>query len=236
MALARVPFLLLAAAGTWLMLTPPQPPAPRAERQQLQGTERLFGKLVRIKAFAWKTSVIATLLSEALVLIFSFAGLFPPSLDRPLRATPNPTAAYALTPTVVLASIVTLLAGLLRLACYRALGPFFTFELALRPRHRLVTRGPYATVRHPSYVAVMSGIVATLLLHFGRGAWFWEAGLAGPRAKAGYALGWVAVEAWALASTLARVPQEDAMLRKHFPEEWDRWAAKVRWKLIPGVF
>ena len=39
---------------------------------------------------------------------------------------------------------------LLRLTCYRCLGPLFTFDLTLFPKHTLITSGPYSIVRHPA--------------------------------------------------------------------------------------
>lgn len=35
---------------------------------------------------------------------------------------------------------------------------------------------------------------------------------------------------------LLRVPEEDRILREHFREEWERWANRVRYRLIPGVY
>jgi hypothetical protein len=32
------------------------------------------------------------------------------------------------------------------------------------------------------------------------------------------------------------VSKEDAMMRKQFGQEWERWTAKVPYKLIPGVY
>ncbi|KAF9644887.1 hypothetical protein BDM02DRAFT_829359, partial [Thelephora ganbajun] len=42
----------------------------------------------------------------------------------------------------------------LRLFSFRTLGRHFTYQLAILPSHKLVTTGPYAYIRHPSYVAL----------------------------------------------------------------------------------
>jgi protein-S-isoprenylcysteine O-methyltransferase Ste14 len=39
-----------------------------------------------------------------------------------------------------------------------------------------------------------------------------------------------------LFGTWRRVPEEDAMMRKQFGQEWERWAARVPYKSIPGVY
>ncbi|KAK0528483.1 hypothetical protein OC834_000475 [Tilletia horrida] len=57
------------------------------------------------------------------------------------------------------------LGGALRFWCYRTLRHFFTFTLAVLDDHRIVSTGPYAIVRHPSYTGlfmVTSGL--TLLM------------------------------------------------------------------------
>ncbi|KAI0042245.1 ICMT-domain-containing protein, partial [Auriscalpium vulgare] len=139
-------------------------------------------------------------------------------------------------PLFLLGCLCTLASGVLRLECYRALGPLFTFEITLRADHKLVTRGPYAYVRHPSYAGVVLGVVGTLLLHFGPGSWFRAVGLLGTSAGWWFAALWTAMETYVLTSILARAPTEDAMLREQFKEEWDTWAARVPYRVFPGIY
>ncbi|OBZ69403.1 hypothetical protein A0H81_10657 [Grifola frondosa] len=61
-----------------------------------------------------------------------------------------------------------------RVTCYRYLGHFFTFELALRADHRLVTSGSYSIVRHSSYSAVLVVAVGIVMLHLSPGS-CWDA-------------------------------------------------------------
>ncbi|GAW00659.1 ICMT-domain-containing protein [Lentinula edodes] len=44
--------------------------------------------------------------------------------------------------------------------CYRTLGQLFVFELRIQKDHRLITEGPYAYVRHPSYTGLILTIIA----------------------------------------------------------------------------
>ena len=62
-------------------------------------------------------------------------------------------------------TLVTILGGLIRYKCYRALGRMFTFEMSIRKNHKLITSGPYAIVRHPSYVGVILVASGLMLIH-----------------------------------------------------------------------
>lgn len=77
----------------------------------------------------------------------------------------------------MLGSVMVALAGLLRVRCYRALGHLFTFHLSVRKDHRLVTRGPYAVVRHPSYTAILISFAGVLITHMSSGSWLRGSGL-----------------------------------------------------------
>ncbi|EJF61557.1 hypothetical protein DICSQDRAFT_19069, partial [Dichomitus squalens LYAD-421 SS1] len=130
----------------------------------------------------------------------------------------------------------------LRLACFRALGALFTFELTISPTHTLVTAGPYAHVRHPSYTGVYALLLGASAVLLAPGAWLAEAWLR-PGAVARTAVlawafvsFWVAKVAYALKSTNRRVVTEDRELHRVFGARWEEWAARVRWRLVPGVY
>ena len=55
--------------------------------------------------------------------------------------------------------------GLIRYKCYRAMGTLFTFEMSIRKGHMLITSGPYAIVRHPSYAGVILVVIGMFLVH-----------------------------------------------------------------------
>lgn len=96
------------------------------------------------------------------------------------------------------------------------LGAFFRVKVVLHDQHRLVTAGPYARLRHPSY----TGAILTML-------------------GAGLALGnWVSLAAISVGAVLAfglRIRVEEAALRSRFGPEWAAFAAH-RWALIPFVW
>jgi protein-S-isoprenylcysteine O-methyltransferase Ste14 len=37
-------------------------------------------------------------------------------------------------------------------------------------------------------------------------------------------------------ATIPRLLQEDEVLKKSFGKEWDEWASRVRWRIMPGVY
>ncbi len=52
----------------------------------------------------------------------------------------------------------------------------FTFELARNKDHRLVTTGPYAIVRHPSYTGILFAMWGFVICLTGRNSWLRESG------------------------------------------------------------
>lgn len=100
-------------------------------------------------------------------------------------------------------------------ACRRWLGRFWTAEAALQPDHQVVDRGPYATVRHPIYTAAIGLYLGTALVF---AAW-WSL-LACLVVGISYAL---------------KARLEDAYLRANLPG-YAAYMARVRWRLVPGVW
>lgn len=140
-----------------------------------------------------------------------------------------------ITPAFFVAICLLALSALLRLACYRELGRAFTYELAIRKEHRLVTTGPYAVVRHPSYTALLLHFPLAMLSQAGPGSWWYESG------GWGTAVGKVAGAFWAVFSAcfciffLQRASNEDKIMRKEFGNVWDEWARHTPYKFIPYI-
>jgi protein-S-isoprenylcysteine O-methyltransferase Ste14 len=132
-------------------------------------------------------------------------------------------------------TLVASLASMLRFASFRALGHHFTYQLAILPSHKLVTTGPYAYVRHPSYTALPLIISGCALSFTSRGTvlreWIGESGGADRtvfRALVGMLyVGWQFVK---------RAKVEDQVLKEEFGEEWEKWARVVKYRFIPGIY
>ncbi|EPQ54400.1 hypothetical protein GLOTRDRAFT_43578 [Gloeophyllum trabeum ATCC 11539] len=141
----------------------------------------------------------------------------------------------AMTPTFLVGWACTVVGGLGRLWCYRTMGRQFTFELSIRDDHQLVTSGPYAFVRHPSYTATFFALAGTFV-HFGRGSWMTEYGVTSTwfgRICAGI---WGSNASFLACLLLYRTRTEDEMLRAQFGRTWEDWASRVPYRLLPYVY
>ena len=138
-------------------------------------------------------------------------------------------------PLFVCATLLAIAGAALRISCYRALGEFFTLNIAIRENHRLVTHGPYAFVRHPSYPAVMATVLAVPLCAVAPGTYWAEMGLGRT------SFGRVATGYWVLATLgtsmlFVRAFEEERALSKVFGEEWGAYTRRVRYRFIPGIY
>jgi protein-S-isoprenylcysteine O-methyltransferase Ste14 len=79
----------------------------------------------------------------------------------------------------------------------------------------VIDTGPYARIRHPGYLGLCLWAMASPLL------------LRSPAAfvVAGLTVGWVAL----------RTAREDRLLRRELPG-YASYAARVRWRLLPGLW
>jgi len=120
-------------------------------------------------------------------------------------------------PFAAAAGVVMLVAGTaLRWAAIRMLWSYFTVNVSILEGQRVVRRGLYGVVRHPSYAGL-------LLRYMGLGLSFanW----------ASAALVFVPL----LCATLYRIRVEEAALREHFGEEYATYARATK-RLVPSVF
>ena len=135
---------------------------------------------------------------------------------------------------LVSGTLLTTLASVLRLSSFKSLGHHFTYQLAILPSHKLVTTGPYAYIRHPSYTALPFIILGCALSFTSRGTvlreWIGERNTDGVVLSVLIALlyvGWRFVE---------RASAEDEVLKEEFGKEWEEWARVVKYRFIPGLY
>jgi len=148
----------------------------------------------------------------------------------------NDSTGVELTPQSTIGMVFVISAGLLRFQCYRTLGRFFTFVVSIRKGHQLVTTGPYSIVRHPSYAASLLITIGMILWFTSRGAWLMESGVLATIAGRTVAFGVMAGASGVTASVCRRVPLEEELLKNRFKEEWEVWARRVPYALIPWVY
>ena len=157
------------------------------------------------------------------------------SLPLPPSIETLPLYSVAITPTFVCGEVLLIIGAALRIVCYRHLGRHFTFELSLREEHKLVTDGPYAVVRHPSYTALFMYFAGVVLSLLGDGSWWAEYGIF---TGLGRALGLVQVAimtAWFI-FFMRRTKLEDEVLSQNFREQWSRWSIRTPYKILPLVY
>jgi protein-S-isoprenylcysteine O-methyltransferase Ste14 len=106
------------------------------------------------------------------------------------------------------------LGGMLRLWPVFVLGRRFSGLVAIQPGHELVTTGPYALIRHPSYLGLLINLVGWALVF---------------RSAVGLALA-----ALTLPPLLARIEAEEALLSAHFGAPYEAYRARTA-RLVPRV-
>lgn len=114
------------------------------------------------------------------------------------------------------------------------MGVHFTFNLSLLKEHKLITTGPYAYVRHPSYTALILTVVGIFLCELSGGSWYTETrGFDSPVGKGIALLAGCCVAI--LVSVVSRVTKEDKLLSDNFGEEWKEWQQRVPCRFVPGL-
>ncbi len=129
-------------------------------------------------------------------------------LDRHLGGTAMPAWLWA-------AGAAAFAAGLAVSAWAMGANPHFEGTVRIQEDHRVVEAGPYRWLRHPGYLGLALWALSTPFL------------LLSPWAIAPAAL----TAAW----VVVRTALEDRFLRRELPG-YEGYAARVRWRLVPGVW
>ena len=112
----------------------------------------------------------------------------------------------------------------------------FTFTCTVQPDHRLITHGPYAFVRHPSYTGIIMCVVGIVIAQGSPGSWLRESGMLTTL----WGIFLVLVWSWSMGTVclcvMFRMKDEDELMREMFGDEWTRWANRVKYCLIPGIY
>ena len=120
----------------------------------------------------------------------------------------------AIEQAVVVFVLMAITCGLFA-ASKRAMGRNWSLVARTRSDHELVTWGPFAYVRHPIYSALIAWLLA-MAVAFGH--------------YRGLILG---VPLYAIGTWL-RVLEEEKLLRAHFGQAYDDYAARVK-RFLPGI-
>ncbi|KAJ3576758.1 hypothetical protein NP233_g217 [Leucocoprinus birnbaumii] len=234
--IVKIPFILTSAVGLQTTFTPPHPP-PREEEKAKSTTLEVLLKqrsaLLIVKSFSWGIA-----LAEVAALVAKYAPGLPYSdvvLSNLIFPGGN-AECIRFSPVVLAGAIMTTAGGFLRYQCYQALGSMFTFEMSIRKDHVLVTSGPYGVVRHPGYTGVLLAVGGMLLMHGSEGSWVRESRIFQTAAMKALTLLTGGLAATIISGLMARMLKEDEALHQLAGKEWEDWAKKVPYRLIPWVY
>lgn len=141
---------------------------------------------------------------------------------------------------LIAGTILSIIGAAVRSHCYRTLGRLFTFELSIRQGHKLVTSGPYSIVRHPSYAGGLCSYLGGLLCQLHTRSWL--VSCSGLFPSSSEAVKWTLACIWVASSSVfysglaGRLRKEEAMLEKHFGDQWRRYTKKVPYRLVPWLY
>jgi len=234
---AKIPLILLATWAMYVTYTPPNPPPPQQERFPPSmsvplelGVVKWVPTIGRVPQFVLCAAEISTILASANP-SSSLSKLILSLIVWNTGKTENLHISY----TAAIGLTIMVLAGCIRLMCYRHLGRFFRFETSIQKDHELIVSGPYSVVRHPSYTAFVLLSIGWFPWQMSEGSWIMESGLWNTM------LGRLLVVIYAIVliffsiSLLARMSKEDESLRNHFGNKWDDWAKRVPYSVFPGI-
>jgi len=177
--LAEASLLALVAPIFHLSIGSPPPPVPKGERSK--GVDpRGFMTLARTGMWLYHCLLYSLMVSETtsfvirnrlLVLpglrgenaINALNGICPPSF------TPDMSTQARLPTVAMTGCLISISASLFRLWDRLSLGQFFTWEVSIRPGHKLYTKGPYSFVRHPAYAGWFASVVGQAVFVSSRG-------------------------------------------------------------------
>jgi protein-S-isoprenylcysteine O-methyltransferase Ste14 len=116
------------------------------------------------------------------------------------------------------AGLLLLIAGsTLRLWAIQQAGAAFTPHVKVDSKHKLVTVGPYAYVRHPSYLGTLASYLGIAVLF-------------------GSVIGALALVLLVIPAIVFRLIKEEQLLSQRFGEAWKKYENQTLWRLIPRVW
>jgi len=234
--LLKIPPLVAAAYAGQTTLTPPNG-TPQDGEQQKYGSRRdtvtsMIWILPAVKASLW--------LATACEVITLLARCFPDSIlsDVSPRLCLSEAGGdrLGLSNTFVAGWLLIMSGSALRDWCFRELGRHFTFHLAVRNSHKLVTSGPYAIVRHPAYLGFLVYGAGSVMCLFGSGSWTRECGILGTVGGQLFAVVWTGLVVAISLLFFGRAALEDETLRKEFEGQWAEYARRTRYRIIPYIY
>ncbi|KAF7978674.1 hypothetical protein HWV62_45210 [Athelia sp. TMB] len=233
---SRIPFILSNAVAFHIALTPPNEPPSQSEQAaaKVDRMEQIYASMQSWLPHLNRLFYMTLTLVECAAILRAIA---PNSTLASLVSTGVPALHSKPTLIFLLGWALATTGAALRAVCYRAMGRLFTFELSIRKNHALITHGPYAWVRHPSYTGFFLFMGGIYLCQLCPGALLgdWIGGLGLETRRLMCAVG-VVQEVMQVKGVVGRAVKEDEMMKGEFGRDWDEWARRVPARLVPFVF
>jgi protein-S-isoprenylcysteine O-methyltransferase Ste14 len=126
------------------------------------------------------------------------------------------------------------------------MGKRFTYTLTIVKDHELVTDGPYAYVRHPSYTGLWMVLLGACVAHLGTFIVAFDvARTSGMSGCVGFETMfefskwlfgiWLVFITYVWYALDQRSKVEDALMKKTFGKTWIEWSDRVKYRYIPRV-
>ncbi|KZS99976.1 uncharacterized protein LAESUDRAFT_718403 [Laetiporus sulphureus 93-53] len=240
MSLVKILLIFASTLAAIHSATPPNPQvAHDARPKALPAWERLFSAVSKELSLTFRCLMYIGGTLESLVIL---ADAYPknPLSQMVLQALINGSRSLAhrinISPQFLVGAALATCGGYVRYLCYRALGRHFTFEVSILDRHQLITSGPYAYIRYPSYPAWIASIIGLAMCFTSPGSWLVECGVVNTAAgRMGIGL-YAAITLYTVIGFAKRMEHEEALLKTEFGKQWDEWAMRVPYRMIPYVW
>jgi len=237
MSLLKIPLIVSSAIAVHVALSPPHAP-PKNEVVHDTFNEWIIIQHIKYGLPIAKIVYWGGSLAEIALIVTRMTD--PKTLPSVIQNTISPFLPIIqdapITRPFLIGTALVAAAGYLRWSCFRTLGRFFTFELAARKGHQLVTNGPYSIVRHPSYSAAILQYIGVVVLHGSATSWIRQSGVLDLPGVKPILLAWLLERTITVTSLVRRINQEEEVVKSMFGDEWQRWAKVVRYRLIPGIY
>ncbi|KAG1787276.1 uncharacterized protein HD556DRAFT_1247106 [Suillus plorans] len=233
MSLLKIPFIIAPAIGIHISFSSFSPP-PSVEERVEPPNRCLNGSVGDKQICTWAASsvevanILVTRMDPSQIPegIYGARGL---QFLRALHPTP-------ISPAFLAGSLAITIGGVLRFSCMSTLGKYWSWPLSVRREHRLVTSGPYSIVRHPSYAGFLLQYIGLLAMYGEQGSWLRQSGILQVplvNVLVVILLFGLTLCAW---MCITRPLVEDKMLQRALGKDWENWAKRVRYRLLPGVY
>lgn len=173
-----------------------------------------------------------------LLCIVLFLTSISPTISAEICPTDVNHELHRLSPTFLGVFFVVAAGTSARFLCYQTLGKFFTYEITIRPKHKIIDIGPYAVVRHASYTGLFTILFGAECLVFASQSPAIICGWTESKSSffvislmAVWLLWGIYLSYW----ILSRVQLEERNLRVHFGQEWENYVKRVPYRFLPGI-